>query len=253
MTRRLVVLGDSLMFWGQNEVLGTEHPATAPHRAAAYLTEMTGEEWLADSVASAGWCSTDLLKVLKVDADVRARVAGADAVFYAVTSKDGMHTPFPRPARAVIARVPKKHRRRVVHALRWVVAKFTSHHVPYTRSSLFRRCWYSTLEIVRELAPGAVVACAGAAGGYGPQKIHVQPENWRTSQGHPALVTELAAESGLLAVELMQISDEWFRHHETAPDYLHYSEPLHDLIGRAIADAVVCTMAQRTDEVGVPA
>jgi hypothetical protein len=243
MTRRLVVLGDSLMFWGQNEVLDTENATTAPHRAAAHLSELTGEHWVTDSVCSAGWCATDLWKVLQRDADVRARVAGADAVFLAVTSKDGMHTPFPRPVRAVIARVPKKHRRSVVHALRRLVAKVTSHHFPYTRPGLFRRCWFSTLDIVRGLAPEATLVCAGAAGGYGPQTIHVQPENWRTAEGHPALVRALAAEAGVPAVELMEISDEWFRHHETAPDYLHYPEALHDLIGRTIAEVVARTMA----------
>jgi hypothetical protein len=251
--RRLVVLGDSLMFWGQNEVLGTDHPATAPRRAAVHLTEITGETWEAVNVSAAGWCATDLLKVLRTDAEVRSTVAGADAVFLAATSKDGMLTPFPRPARAVIGRVPKKHRRRVVHALRRVVAKVTSHHFPYTRPGLFRRCWFSTLGIVRELAPSATVTCAAATTVYGPQTIHKVPENWRAPDGHPALVRALAAEAGVPAVDLMGIVDEWFRHHEPAPDYLHWTEPLHDLIGRNIAELLVQTMSARHQPVEMAA
>ena len=251
--RTLVVLGDSLMFWGQNEVLGTEHPATAPHRAAAHLSALTGETWEAANVSVAGWCATDLLKVLRGDADVRATVARADAVFLATTSKDGMLTPFPRPARAVIGRVPKKHRRRVVHALRRVVAKVTSHQFPYTRPSLFRRCWCSTLDIVRELAPAATITCANPTGAYGPQTIHNQPENWRTPEGHPAMVQALTAATGIPAVDLMAISDEWFRHHEIAPDYLHWPNELHDLIGRAMAELVAESMSTRRDPVSVAA
>lgn len=251
--RKLVVLGDSLMFWGQNEILGTDHPATAPHRAAAHLSDLTGDTWEAANVAVAGWCATDLWKVLRRDLGVRAQLVGADAVVLAVTSKDGMLTPFPRPARAVIGRIPKKHRRRVVHALRRAVATVTSHHVPYTRPALYRRCWFSTIAIVRDLTPGATLVCAAPTGAYGPQTIHEQPENWRTSEGHPALARALAAEAGLPAVDLMAISDEWFRHHEIAPDYLHWPEPLHDLIGRSLADLVVRTMAADRDPVGVAA
>ena len=251
--RKLVVLGDSLMFWGQNEVLGTDNPATAPHRAAAHLRRLTGEHWEAVNVASAGWCATDLWKVLRQDAEVRATLAGADAVVLAVTSKDGMLTPFPRPARAVIGRVPKRHRRPVVHALRRVVAKVTSHHFPYTRPGLFRRCWFSTLDLVRGLAPAATIVCTAPTAVYGPQTIHKVPENWRAADGHPALARALAAESGVPAVDLMAIVDEWFRHHETAPDYLHWTEPLHDLIGRSMAELVVETMSLRRGTVGVAA
>ena len=253
MTKRLVVLGDSLMFWGQNEVLGTDHPAAVPHRAAVHLSELTGEHWVAVNVAEAGWCATDLLKVLRRDAAVRSAVAGADAVFLATTSKDGMLTPFPRPARAVIARIPKKHRRRVVHALRRVVAKVTSHQVPYTRPSRFRRCLYSTLDVVRELAPEATIVYAGPTGAYGPQTIHNQPENWRTPEGHPAFARALAAEAGLPVVDLMELVDEWFRHHETAPDYLHWPDPLQDLIGRATAELLNRTMSMGHDSVEVAA
>ena len=251
--RKLVVLGDSLMCWGQNEVLGNDHPATAPHRAAAHLCDLTGERWEAVNVSVAGWCATDLWKALRRDEEVRATVAGADAVVIAATSKDGMHTPFPRPARAVIGRVPKRHRRRVVHALRRVVAKVTSHHFPYTRPGLFRRCWFSTLAIVRHLAPEATVVCTAPTAAYGPQTIHKQPDNWRTPEGHPALARALAAEAGVPAVDLMAMSDEWFRHHETAPDYLHWPQPLHDLIGRAMAELVVQTMSVRHDPVAVAA
>jgi hypothetical protein len=251
MTKRLVVLGDSLMFWGQNEVLGTDHPATVPHRAAAHLCELTGECWEAVNVAEAGWCATDLLKVLRRDAEVRAAVAGADAVLLATTSKDGMLTPFPRPARAVIGRIPKEHRRRVVYALRRVVAKVTSHHFPYTRPGLFRRCLYSTLDVVRQLAPEATIVYAAPTGAYGPQTIHKQPENWRSPEGHPALARALAAEAGLPAVDLLEIVDEWFRHHETAPDYLHWPAPLQDLIGRITAELLQKTMLVRDDVVGV--
>jgi len=251
MTKRLVVLGDSLMFWGQNEVLGTEHPATAPHRAAAHLTELTGERWEAHNVSVAGWCATDLLKVLRRDAGVRATVAAADVVVLATTSKDGMLTAFPRPARAVIGRIPRKYRRRVVHALRRAVAKVTSHHVPYTRPSLFRRCIFSTIETVRGLAPDATILYAASTGSYGPQTIHIQPENWRTPAGHPALTRALAVEAGLPFVDLMAIVDGWFRRHEAAPDYLHWPEPLHDLIGRAFAELVVQTASRRDAPVGV--
>jgi hypothetical protein len=251
MTKRLVVLGDSLMFWGQNEVLGTDHPATAPHRAAAHLCELTGERWEAVNISVAGWCATDLLKVLRRDAEVRSAVAGAHAVLLATTSKDGMHTPFPRPARAVIGRIPKRHRRRVVYALRRVVAKVTSHHVPYTRPSLFRRCVLSTVDIVRELAPGATILYTASTAAYGPQTIHKQPENWRAPDGHPALTRALAVEAGLPSVDLMEIVDEWFRHHETAPDYLHWPEPLHDVIGRSVAELLVETTSMHGAPVGV--
>jgi hypothetical protein len=238
------------MFWGQNEVLGTEHPATAPHRAAVHLCDLTGERWEAVNVSVAGWCATDLLKVLRRDAEVRAIVASADAVLLATTSKDGMLTPFPRPARAVIGRIPKKHRRRVVHALRRAVAKVTAHQVPYTRPSLFRRCVFSTVDIVRQLAPGSAIVYAASTGSYGPQTIHNQPENWRTPEGHPALTRAVAVDAGLAAVDLMEIVDEWFRHHDTAPDYLHWPEPLHDLIGRAMAELVAEEVAMRGDPVG---
>lgn len=244
-SRLLLLIGDSISFYGQDEILGLEHPATLPHQIAARLQASTGTSWRAINAGHGGRTTFDAYKLLRRDPLLRAVVAEADVIVLQAGGKDGVVTPFPRPARLVIGRIPKRYRGRFVRWVKPRLAKVTTKQFPLTPPRLLERVWRRFLADIRALNPNAVLVSMSPAREYGPQTIITFPDNWLEPDGHVATVRRLAAEAGLPQVDLIPLIDEWLTPADVQPDFLHWPEPMHALAADHAAPVILDALARR--------
>jgi hypothetical protein len=241
--KTLLVIGDSLTFYGQDEVLGLDHPDIWASRAAAHLTERTGEPWRGMTISHGGWTMFDVIKVLQGDARLREAIAAADVVLLQSCGKDGVLSPFPRPVRAVIGRIPKPHRGNLVRWVKPRLARVTSRQFQMTRPGLFDRCYRQGFATVRSLNPTALVLGATPGKPYGPQTILTFPAD--DLAAHPVEVRRLAGELGIPLVDIRREVDAWHEPAVDGPDWLHWPPALHDRVGRATAEVVTAALGVR--------
>jgi lysophospholipase L1-like esterase len=239
--RKLVVVGDSLTFYLETDTDDPplDHPRSLPLRIAAHLAELTGERWSAVNLGEGGRAVFDAYNVLRRDEFARSTIADADAVFFAVCTKDGALHPIPRPARAVIGLIPKPHRGKLVHWLKPKLARITSRQFRMTRTSLFSRRWRGCIDIIRELNPRAPLLCATPAREYGPQTWLTFPDDWESPGGFVSEVHALIDSSGLPKVDFIALMDEHFPPVGEGWDYLHWPAEMHDAAGRHVAELLV--------------
>ena len=102
--RKLVVVGDSLTFYLERDTEDPplDHPRSLPIRIAAHLEVLTGERWSAVNLGEGGRAVFDAYNVLRRDPVARATLSEADAILFAVCTKDGALHPIPRPVLSLI-------------------------------------------------------------------------------------------------------------------------------------------------------
>jgi hypothetical protein len=244
-SRLLLVIGDSISFYGQDEILGLEHPATLGYQIADRLTASTGTTWRAMNASHGGRTAFDARKLLRKDALFRAVIAEADVVFLQAGGKDGVVTPFPRPVRLVIGRIPKRYRGRFVRWIKPKLAKLTSRQFPLTPPRLLAKTWHGLVHDIRSLNPDAVLVVASPAREYGRQTIITFPDSWLEPDGHVATIKRMAAIGGLPQVDLISMIDEWFTDAQVAPDFLHWPPAMHAFAADRIAPVIVDALVER--------
>ena len=230
----LVVIGDSLTFYGQDEILGLDHPATYPHRIAAHLTASTGEAWTAVNAGHGGRTLWEAHRLLRKDAELRELVARADAVVLEVCGKDGVIVPFPRPVRLVIGRIPKPHRGNLVRWIKPRLAKVTDKHWQLTSDRLLQKAWDTSVREIRALNPEALLVTATPGGPYGPQTIARFPDDWWSPEGFVAKVRAMHAAAGVPEVDFQSIVEEHVVP-VAGPDFLHWPAHVHDIAAERTA------------------
>lgn len=243
--RRLVVVGDSLTFYLERDTEDPplDHPRSMPIRVAAHLEELTGERWSAVNLAEGGRAVFDAYHVLRRSHAAQAAIADADAVLFAVGTKDGSLHPIPRPVRAVIGRIPKPHRGRFVHWLKPKLARVTSRQFQMTRDGLFARRWRGCIDLLRELNPEATLLCATPARPYGPQTWLTFPDDWLAPGGFVAKVHALVDAAGLPKVDYVALLEAHLPPVGEGWDFLHWPAAMHDTVGREIAELLVSLRA----------
>jgi hypothetical protein len=239
--RRFVVVGDSLTFYLQNDTEDPplDHPRSLPLRIAAHLEALTGDRWSAVNLGEGGRAVFDAYNVLRRDPVARSAIVGADAVFFAVCTKDGALHPIPRPVRAVIGLIPKPHRGRLVHWVKPKLARITSRQFRMTRKRLFRRRWNGCIDIIRGLNPTAPLLCATPAREYGPQTWLTFPADWESPGGFVSEVHALIDASGLPKVDYIALMEEHLSPIGDDGDFLHWPAEMHDTAGRHVAELLV--------------
>jgi len=235
--RKLVVVGDSLTFYLERDTEDPplDHPRSLPVRIAAHLEVLTGERWSAVNLGEGGRAVFDAYNVLRRDPVARATLADADAILFAVCTKDGALHPIPRPVRAVIGLVPKPHRGKLVHWLKPRLARITSHQFQMTRTRLFRKRWTGCIDLIRRLNPSAPLLCATPAREYGPQTWLTFPEDWESPGGFVSQVHALIDASGLAKVDYIALMEAYLPPVDDGWDYLHWPAAMHDAAGRHVA------------------
>ncbi|MFE6859168.1 diglucosylglycerate octanoyltransferase [Nocardia sp. NPDC057668] len=116
----LLVIGDSLSYFGPKGGLSADHPRIWPNLVAAELG------WDVELVARIGWTCRDAYWALIGDPRVWASVPRAGAVVFATAGMDSLPSPLPTALRELIRYVrPAGARRRVREAYNWLQPKLS--------------------------------------------------------------------------------------------------------------------------------
>ncbi|MGX1807334.1 diglucosylglycerate octanoyltransferase [Nocardia sp. NPDC055321] len=116
----LLVIGDSLSYFGPKGGLAADHPRIWPNLVAAELG------WDVELVARIGWTCRDAYWALIGDPRVWASVPRAGAVVFATAGMDSLPSPLPTALRELIRYVrPATARRRVREAYNWLQPKLS--------------------------------------------------------------------------------------------------------------------------------
>ncbi|WP_235946644.1 diglucosylglycerate octanoyltransferase [Nocardia terrae] len=116
----LVVVADSLSYFGPKGGLPADHPLIWPNLVAAEL------DWDVELVARIGWTCRDAYWALIGDPRIWAAVPRAGAVVFATAGMDSLPSPLPTALRELIRYVrPAAVRRRVRDAYTWLQPKLS--------------------------------------------------------------------------------------------------------------------------------
>ncbi|WP_051179193.1 diglucosylglycerate octanoyltransferase [Nocardia concava] len=116
----LVVVADSLSYFGPKGGLPADHPRIWPNLVAAEL------DWDVELVARIGWTCRDAYWALIGDPRIWAAVPRAGAVVFATGGMDSLPSPLPTALRELIRYVrPAAVRRRVRDAYTWLQPKLS--------------------------------------------------------------------------------------------------------------------------------
>jgi diglucosylglycerate octanoyltransferase len=237
-TDRLVVLGDSLCYYGPKGGLPADHPQIWPNLVAAEFG------WDVELVARVGWTCRDAYWALIGDPRLWAALPHAAAVVFAVGGMDTLPSPLPTALREQIRYIrPPALRRRVRAAYRWaqprlsplgrpvaLPPKLSVHYLERSRAALTQL--RPELPIVATLPPTHRCRDYGYAH---PGRVAAT-----------AAVASWAAEHGLPAVDLYAPTVEHVLSGVDAnPDGIHWGWAAHRAVAREMSTALRHTVAVR--------
>lgn len=231
----LLVLADSLSYFGPKGGLPSDHPDIWPNRVARELG------WDVELVARIGWTSRDAWWALTQDPRVWSAVPRAGAVIFAVGGMDSLPSPLPTALRETLRYVRPPALRRVVREayqwlqprlspLGWPVALPPRLSVEYLESSR------AALEYMRpELPVIGTLPSVHRSDAYG--KVHTG------RPGAVAAITQWADEKKIPLVDLAEAVRENVFSEEGNPDGIHWGWGGHV----AVADAMTATLRAALD------
>ncbi|MGW6376324.1 diglucosylglycerate octanoyltransferase [Rhodococcus sp. NPDC055112] len=239
----LLVLADSLSYFGPKGGLAADHPRIWPNIVAAELG------WDVELVARIGWTSRDAYWALIQDPRVWATVPRAGAVVFAVGGMDSLPSPLPTALREQIRYVRPPALRRVVRSaygwlqprlspLGWPVALPPKLSVEYLESAR------SALEYMRpELPVIGTLPSVHDCEAYG--KVH---------SGRPGAVRALerwGAEKNVPLVDLAEaVRENVFSEHGN-PDGIHWGWEGHERVAAAMLSAIRAAVPGREPLEGI--
>ncbi|MFC9788561.1 diglucosylglycerate octanoyltransferase [Rhodococcus sp. NPDC127528] len=239
----LLVLADSLSYFGPKGGLPADHPRIWPSLVAAELG------WDVELVARIGWTSRDAYWALIQDPRVWASVPRAGAVVFAVGGMDSLPSPLPTALREQIRYVRPPALRRVVRSayqwlqprlspLGWPVALPPKLSVEYLESSR------AALEYMRPELP--VIGTLPS--------VHNCEAYGRVHTGRPAAVRALeswGAAKGVPLVDLAEaVRDNVFSDRGN-PDGIHWGWDGHEAVAAAMLAAIRSTLPAESGSVTV--
>jgi hypothetical protein len=228
----LLVIADSLSYFGPKGGLPADHPRIWPNLVAAEL------DWDVELVARIGWTCRDAYWALIGDPRVWAAVPRAGAVVFAVGGMDTLPSPLPTALRELIRYVRPPALRRVVRATyNWLQPKLSKLGRPV---ALPPKVSVDYLEQSRtalaQLRPGLPVVAVLPS-------VHDCAAYGRVHSGRPPAVEALRAWSGRTSVPLVDLGeavrDNIFSG-EANPDGIHWGWDGHT----AVANAMVKTLQE---------
>ncbi len=223
---RLLVLGDSLSFFGPSGPLPADHPRLW-HNICA--TTLGGSAELA---AGFGWTARDAWWALTGDPRIWSLLPTTDVLVFAVGSMDTLPSPLPTYLREGLRYVRPDWLRR------WVRARYAAAQpllAPYARvalpPALTARYLRDMLQSVRNLE------YTMPAIGMVPS-VHRAPTYANVHHGHAAAVAAVrgwAAGTGVPLLDLPAVIGEHVRSGAGNPDGMHWGWEGHELVGKAMA------------------
>ena len=223
----LLVLGDSLCYYGPQGGLPADHPEIWPN----LVTREFG--WRAEITARIGWTSRDAYWALTQDPRVWAAIPRAAAVVLAIGGMDSLPSPLPTPLREQIRYIrPDGVRRRVREAYQWVQPRLSGLGWPV---ALPPEVSVSYLEKIREalaivrpdLPIVATLPPTHTAAAYG----YAHPGREQQAQA----TLEWARAHDLPVVDLLAATGDHIAGPSANPDGIHWGFDGH----RNVADAMI--------------
>lgn len=228
----LLVIADSLAYFGPKGGLPADHPRIWPNLVGAEL------DWDVELVARIGWTCRDAYWALIGDPRVWAAVPRAGAVVFAVGGMDTLPSPLPTALRELIRYVRPPAVRRVVRATyNWLQPKLSKLGRPVALPpkvsvDYLEQCRTALAQLRPDLPVVAVLPSVHDCAAYG-----------RVHSGRPPAVEALRAWSGRTSVPLVDLGeavrDNIFSG-EANPDGIHWGWDGHT----AVANAMVKTLQE---------
>ncbi|MBD8505651.1 SGNH/GDSL hydrolase family protein [Hoyosella sp. G463] len=230
-TPTLLVLGDSLAFYGPSGGLPADDHRIWPSLVAAELG------WRTHLCARVGWTSRDAWWALTQDPLVWSAIPRAGAVVIAVAGMDSLPSPLPTALREQIRYVRPSWLRRRVRAtyarvqpvlapLGWPMA------LPPAVTVAYLERIRGAIDAVRPDIPIlAVLPAQHHSRYYG----YTQPGQPRTSRA----ITQWASEKGVPLIDIPAATIDHLRAHEGNPDGIHWGFAAHRRVARLMHTAIV--------------
>lgn len=228
----LLVIADSLSYFGPKGGLPADHPRIWPNLVAAEL------DWDVELVGRIGWTCRDAYWALIGDPRVWAAVPRAGAVVFAVGGMDTLPSPLPTALRELIRYVRPPALRRVVRATyNWLQPKLSKLGRPVALPpkvsvDYLEQSRTALAQLRPDLPVVAVLPSVHDCAAYG-----------RVHSGRPRAVEALRAWSGRTSVPLVDLGeavrDNIFSG-EANPDGIHWGWDGH----AAVANAMVKTLQE---------
>ncbi len=228
----LLVIADSLSYFGPKGGLPADHPRIWPNLVAAEL------DWDVELVARIGWTCRDAYWALIGDPRVWAAVPRAGAVVFAVGGMDTLPSPLPTALRELIRYVRPPALRRVVRSTyNWLQPKLSKLGRPVALPpkvsvDYLEQCRTALAQLRPDLPVVAVLPSVHDCEAYG-----------RVHSGRPRAVEALRAWSNRTSVPLVDLGeavrDNIFSG-EANPDGIHWGWDGHT----AVANAMVKTLQE---------
>ncbi|MFD8249322.1 diglucosylglycerate octanoyltransferase [Nocardia sp. NPDC059691] len=228
----LLVIADSLSYFGPKGGLPADHPRIWPNLVAAEL------DWDVELVARIGWTCRDAYWALIGDPRVWAAVPRAGAVVFAVGGMDTLPSPLPTALRELIRYVRPPALRRVVRATyNWLQPKLSKLGRPVALPpkvsvDYLEQCRTALAQLRPDLPVVAVLPSVHDCEAYG-----------RVHSGRPRAVEALRSWSNRTSVPLVDLGeavrDNIFSG-EANPDGIHWGWDGHT----AVANAMVKTLQE---------
>ncbi|ADG97482.1 conserved hypothetical protein [Segniliparus rotundus DSM 44985] len=226
----LLVLADSLAYYGPNGALASDDPRIWPNLVAAELG------WQLELVAQIGWTSREAYWALMKDPRAWAALPKAGALVIAVCGMDSLPSPLPTALRESMRYIrPPRLRRRVREAYQWAQPKLapigwpialpaglTVHYQERIRSS------------VAALRPDLQVVATLPS-------VHCAPSYARAHRGRPktaAALSDWARSHRLRVVDLKAAVEEHVFAGRGNPDGIHWGFEGHERVAAAMLRAL---------------
>lgn len=237
--RRLVVIADSLAFCDAKGPQLPDHPALYPNRAAAALSNATGQRWASSVIARAGADVRDAWRWVSKDRHVKFEsVAAADAIIVAIGSFDHAPMGVPRWMEVLGGYMHptglRRTYRRGLHAVYPWIASATRGRFARTPPTEFDRLYRLLLRQVIGLTQASAPIVA------------MGPTDHRSAYyggAHPHRESRCLAQAKIAAELGVELVDPWplVEPHADAlnPDGIHWPDPAHAAVAGALAAALI--------------
>lgn len=248
---RMVVLGDSTCFFDHTGPRLPDDPTLYPNVAARLIGEELGRPVTTTLIARAGTTVRDLHKVVTKDRHVMFDVlSGADLVVVGFGGFDHAPGGVPPAVDAVVPFLrPASLRRRVrkgLHAAYPWIVRATGYRMTRTHAATFDRLYDDLFLHVRGLTRGA----PGVA--LGPTSHHGAYYAWK----HPRHAAREAEQLAIAARNGYATEPVWehvLPHRDDLnPDGIHWPTPVHDVVGRRVAAALLRQLRGDDPIPGIP-
>ncbi|NKS64117.1 SGNH/GDSL hydrolase family protein [Rhodococcus hoagii] len=226
----LLVVADSLAYYGPKGGLPADHPRIWPSLVAKELG------WRVELVARIGWTSRDAWWAITQDPRVWAAVPQAGAVVFAVGGMDSLPSPLPTALREQLRYIRPPALRRVVRTgYQWLQPRLSKLGRPV---ALPPRLSVEYLESCRD-ALAAIRPDLPVIGTY--PSVHRCDAYGRVHAGREPAVRALetwSAQKGVPMVDLAAaVRDNVFSDHAN-PDGIHWGWDAHEEVAAAMIDAI---------------